>query len=122
MSEPKLSYMPYPYWNWNGEQENKIAVMINGYTCRTTNYYAWGRHNNRVMIGNFVLYFHYNMPIAFKDEDNKLIITRNEKGATSIGRALNSLDRNKDVRISWNDFYNKLLKRMRTPLIKPSGY
>ena len=118
-----MEKMPSSYFSWRGSigdsNERKMDIMIMGYVNDKTNYYSWGRHNNVITLGNFRLFFHYNIPVAFKDEDSELVITRNENGCCGVGRALNSLDRNKNIRIGWNNFYNKLLDRLRQPSLQP---
>jgi len=109
--------MPPSYYNPHF-QEKPTSVAIEGYFNRTTNYYSWGVHNNVVSLGDFDLYFTYNIPIAFQDGQGKLYITRNENKCCGVGRALNTLSRDKSVRISWNNFYNNLLARLKMPIIR----
>ena len=112
--------MPRPWAFHEAEVKlmEQMKVAVGGYYHRNTNYYSWGNHNNRLKLGNVEIFFHYHIPVAFK-EDGKLVITRNERSCTGIGRALNSLDRNKKIRIGWNNFYNELVNRLKMPLVKP---
>jgi len=104
------SSQPYP---WGGSPEQKVSME--GYRNPHTNYYGWGIHNNKVILGNLAIWFHYRIPIAFQKGDEKTVICANERGCSGIGRALNTISRDKSIRICYDDFLFQLHEVLAKP-------
>ena len=101
--------------SWGDPTRYKLEIFMRGYTNYRTNYYNWGIHNNTVILGNLTIWFHYRIPIAFQKKNHDLVICKNERGDSGIGRALNTINRDKSLRIQYDDFTYQLRQILREP-------
>ena len=94
------------YWIKKKEETlNKISM--GNYGDYSSNNYGTSRY---VTIGQLTLYFSYETIIAFKEGSNFTIIKNYWRKVT--GRHLNCLDRDKSIRLSQEEFKEKLWKTL----------
>ena len=72
----------------------------------------YGAHTIAIDIGNITLYFSYNTIVAFRSYEHGLVISENNWGRTT-GKHLNWINDNKKLRISHEEFEQKLTELLK---------
>lgn len=101
-----------PYWrpNWWKNTPNMNPSICNTPTSAQT---WWSSSNQKIILGDLVIYFHYQFVIGFYAPTTGLIIAENWMSSSSLGRALNSINKDKKIRIEHQQLLNALTNYLR---------
>jgi len=73
----------------------------------------WNCTNQRVILGDLVIYFHYQHVMAFYTPTTGLRIAENWNHGSILGRVLNYISKDKNIRIKHEQVVEELAKYLR---------
>lgn len=102
-----------PYWkpdHWDNPNSKNRPIHPGIFMTPSTENTWWNPTNQRLILGDLVIYFHYNNVMAFYTPTSGLRIAENWKRSSSLGRVLNEINPDKKIRIKREDLVAELAK------------
>jgi len=108
INEPKTD----PYWKpdfYKRRGEYFASIMLTPTDGRTW----WNTSSTKLILGDLVIYFHYQYVLGFYTPNGGLIISENWDRSSSVGRVLNGINEDKSIREPHDVVLNKLTEYLR---------
>ena len=87
----------------------KSLVSIYNYGNYSSSNYGSSR---AVVVGDLTLYFSYQTVVAFEDNKTNQFVICENKWSSTTGRHLNWISRDKNIRVPYEEFQEKLEKTL----------
>lgn len=101
-------YYKPKYWDKPSSRERPLHPGI--FMAPSVENTWWNSRNQKIVLGDLVIYFHYQHVIGFYTPTTGLRVAENWSKSSSLGRVLNEINPDKKIRIKREDLITELAK------------
>lgn len=103
-----------PYWRpkyLNNARDQFINPEL--FICPIDGNTWWRTINQKIIMGNLVVYYYYQHVVAFYTSTIGLVISENWDRTATLGRVLNQINKDKSIRINRIEVVERLTKYLK---------